>query len=79
MTPRLIHDCPYCGRTKFADQVLPCCVDEEFERLSPESKEQVQRAMRNYERRERREKFGDPEKFDAGLGSYLTVGEEFGS
>lgn len=28
--PRLIHDCPYCGRTKFADQTLPCCEDDLF-------------------------------------------------
>ena len=46
--------------------------------LSPEAQAEVERAMRRYERRERRERFGEPEKFDAGLGSYLTIGEEFG-
>lgn len=54
------------------------CVDEEFERLSPESKAQVLRAERNYERRERRERFGEPEKYDPFTGSYMTIGEEFG-
>lgn len=27
---RPIHDCPHCGRTKFADETLPCCVDDLF-------------------------------------------------
>lgn len=27
---RTIHDCPYCGRTKFADETLPCCTDDLF-------------------------------------------------
>lgn len=29
--PRLIHDCPYCGRTKFADEEFECCFDDEPE------------------------------------------------
>ena len=53
-------------------------IDEEYERLSPESKAQVDRAMRNYERRERRERFGDPEKYDRFTGSWMTEGEEMG-
>lgn len=28
--PRPIHDCPYCGRTKFADETLPCCESDLF-------------------------------------------------
>lgn len=27
---RPIHDCPYCGRTKFADETLPCCESDLF-------------------------------------------------
>ena len=53
-------------------------IDEEFSRLSPESKAQVLRAMRNYERRERRERLGDPEKYDRFTGSWMTESEEFG-
>ena len=41
--------------------------------LSPEAEAQVERAMRRYETRERRE----PERFNAGLGSYLNTVEEF--
>ena len=40
--------------------------------LSPEAEAQVERAMRRYEARERRE----PERFNAGLGSYLDTVEE---
>lgn len=53
---RPIHACPYCGRTKFADETLFCCVDDEYERLPPESKAQVDSAMRSYERRCRKER-----------------------
>lgn len=53
-------------------------IDEEFERLSPESQAQVLRAMRSYERRCKRERFGDPEKFDRFTGSWMTLGEEMG-
>lgn len=45
--------------------------------LSPEDEAAVERAMKRVERKERRERFGDPEKFDAGLGSWMTIGEEF--
>lgn len=72
---RPIHDCPDCGRTKFADETLPCCVDEEFERLSPESKAQVERAMRSYERRCKRERMQP--KWDRGLGMYIDDVERF--
>ena len=41
--------------------------------LSPEAEAQVERAMRRYEARERRE----TERFNAGLGSYLDTVEEF--
>ena len=55
---RVMCDCAYCGRTKFADETLSCCIDEEYEKLSPEGKLQVDGAMRNYARRERKERFG---------------------
>ena len=41
--------------------------------LSPEAEAQVERAMRRYEARDRRE----TERFNAGLGSYLDTVEEF--
>lgn len=53
-------------------------IDEEFEKLSPESKAQVERALRNYERREKRERFGEQERFNRDWGSWMTLGEEFG-
>ena len=79
---RPIHDCPYCGRTKFADETLPCCVDDEYERLSPESKAQVDRAMRNYERRCKREswaaKYDLLPKYGRGRGRSFTDEELYG-
>ncbi len=47
-------------------------------KLSPEAEAEVERAMRRYERRVRRERFGDREKFDRFTGSWMTLGEEFG-
>jgi len=64
---RPIHDCPYCGRTKFADETLPCCVDE------AKLDAAVERCLRRIKREARRE----AEKFDHFTGSYMTEAEEF--
>lgn len=38
----------------------------------------VERCCRRIRREERRERFGDPEKFDRFTGSWMTLGEEMG-
>lgn len=48
-------------------------IDEEYARLSPEHKAQVDRAMRNYERREKRVQ----PKWDRQLGMYIDEVEYF--
>jgi hypothetical protein len=65
--PRLIHDCPYCGRTKFADETLPCCESDFFDmRLEWQRQKDV------------RDNWGKPqETWNDDLGMFITESEIF--
>ncbi len=87
---RPIHDCPYCGRTKFADETLSCCVDPDWQEhcakvaaylktVAETGKEPTlsHEAEAQVERAMRRHERRELQRFDAGLGSYLDTVEEF--
>lgn len=65
--PRPIHDCPYCGRTKSADDTLPCCEDDLF---AMRLEWQWQKDCRD---KKPTEWGGDPK----GGKMYVDIGEEF--